>query len=129
MANRTTRTMTMNEAGMYIAYTSRTDFADEANFPVSMTAPFCGQEVLIKGYSNAHRAQGEFNSRDHKWIVTHDIDNATSFNRQWANSMVKQGYEMEEKTTWYTTIITTEELLADWDKANSFDGMPCLYWP
>lgn len=132
MANRTTRRMTMNEAGMYIAYISRGKH--EGQFPVSMTPAEQGQQVLVKGYSTEAQKSGVYNSADHMWQTINDIDNpkiAKPFfhTRKWVASMVAKGYETEEMTVWYTTIITTEEQLAKWDDANSFDGLPCLYWP
>ena len=130
--NRTTKKMTVNEASMFMAYiTSRIDQTVEpvnGNLPASMGQVYQGQQVVVSGYSTRDQANGHRNRQNWVWRVCDDVDNAETFGRQWTESMRQQGYDTEERTVWYTTMMTTPELLARWEKANEHGG-PTLYWP
>lgn len=95
------------------------------NFPASMGQVYQGIEATVHGYRAGDTQQ---NWDDHVWRVCDDIDNSDTFGRRWVERMAEQGYDTKFRTVWYTTIITTEEHLARWEKANEYGG-PCLYWP
>ena len=132
MANdtRTTRTMTMSEAGMYQTYISKSDPINGL-FPCSITTPYKGSQFIVSGYSHEDMKKEHRAFEDHKWIVVDDIDNGAPnayHTREWVAKMQTKGYDAKESVIWYTKVTTTVELLAKWDKACSYDGLPHLYW-